>query len=406
MLKGNLPAIASLFNCPVSEVERCCKENNLTERIMVGDDEVINKGKYKNKKDRLQQTSFKMSHSTIVKHQNKKIHAPFTPCVHAGPCNQQNTACSCIEQVHFCTKHCMWGYQSPNLFPGCRCKNGMCRTHACPCYASKRECDPDLCHNCGAGTCPRDVSPPVSQSCRNDNITMRRHKHLLVAESGIEGAGWGLFTKEAIKKNDFIQEYVGELITQEEADRRGRTYDKVNRSYLFNLNSEFVVDASRKGNKTKVRSHQQREEGAASGAERRCNSVKKSRADILVRQFVYLFGHQFRLLRSCRFTNTQPSLPPSLPPSLRPSFKFANHNKKPNCYTQVKVVGGDHRIGLYAKEDIEAQSELFFDYRYDKGLESDLLTLKSVTTDWMKDGLMANKISKKSVHGNKRKRAS
>ena len=65
------------------------------------------------------------------------------------------------------------------------------------------------------------------QNCRNDGISMRRHKHLLVGVSGIKDAGWGLYTKNALSKDDFIQEYTGELISQEEADRRGRVYDKV-----------------------------------------------------------------------------------------------------------------------------------------------------------------------------------
>ncbi|XP_016087293.1 histone-lysine N-methyltransferase SUV39H1b [Sinocyclocheilus grahami] len=65
------------------------------------------------------------------------------------------------------------------------------------------------------------------------------------------GRGWGVKTTERIRKNTFVMEYVGEIITTEEAERRGHIYDKEGATYLFDLDyvdDEYTVDAAHYGN--------------------------------------------------------------------------------------------------------------------------------------------------------------
>jgi SET domain-containing protein len=80
-----------------------------------------------------------------------------------------------------------------------------------------------------------------------------------------------------------------------------------------------------------------------------------------------------------------------------------NHSSTPNCEPKIFIVNGDSRVGLFAKEDIEAQSELFFDYRFDKSVSAKDFEKTAVEMPWMKKDLKKAP-SKKSVkqHANKK----
>jgi len=90
--------------------------------------------------------------------------------------------------------------------------------------------------------------------CGNVGIQYNLVKHLILGQSDV--SGWGIFAGEPIPKGEYIAEYRGELISEEEANRRGIQYDNIrSTSYLFTLSNEHVVDAYRRGNKIKFANH-------------------------------------------------------------------------------------------------------------------------------------------------------
>ena len=79
------------------------------------------------------------------------------------------------------------------------------------------------------------------------NQLQKRKKPVKFARSAIHN--WGLYAMENIPMNDMIIEYVGEKVRQQVADLRELRYLKsgIGSSYLFRIDENTVVDATKKG---------------------------------------------------------------------------------------------------------------------------------------------------------------
>ncbi|KAL1711439.1 hypothetical protein EV715DRAFT_278461 [Schizophyllum commune] len=97
---------------------------------------------------------------------------------------------------------------------------------------------------------------PQVQSSRSNRANARRRAQGLeemnqmqhFARSPIHD--WGLYAMERIVRGEMVIEYVGEVIRAQVADKREATYERqgIGSSYLFRIDEEIVVDATKKGN--------------------------------------------------------------------------------------------------------------------------------------------------------------
>jgi hypothetical protein len=186
----------------------------------------------------------------------------FTPCNHTGPCTVKS--CSCAQEGVNCEKYCTCNHVRvagedrthalgvcPRAFRGCNCKSAAaCQTNHCVCVSHRRECDPDLCRSCGAANAPGEP-----RGCCNAGLRLGSRYRTVVGQSGVHG--WGVFAAVEIPRNALIGEYLGEVITQEEAERRGRVYDELDYSFLFNITRKYAIDSTRLGSKLKYCNHSQ-----------------------------------------------------------------------------------------------------------------------------------------------------
>lgn len=175
-------------------------------------------------------------------------------CCHEGEeCSSDN--CSCKKSNLYCEKYCpcqiLTQGNCARKAVYCTCRKGKCLNGQCPCFTEKRECDPDTC------LCFANCRNPSKQkdnefTCKNIGIRRKAHKRLVIAPSDTHKGGWGLFTLEPIEKFEFVCEYKGELVSFEELERREKSYERAQRTFLFSRKTGKVhIDATRKGGKSR-----------------------------------------------------------------------------------------------------------------------------------------------------------
>jgi len=66
-----------------------------------------------------------------------------------------------------------------------------------------------------------------------------------------------LFAAEKIDAQEIVIEYVGEVIRQKVADHREKLYEAsgIGSSYLFRVDAEKIIDATKKGNIARLINH-------------------------------------------------------------------------------------------------------------------------------------------------------
>jgi len=167
--------------------------------------------------------------------------------------------------VH-CERFCGCDKTCKRRFPGCTCtlrsKLHCYKDNRCECWRANRECDPILCGKCGAIEVldsSNKYRPNVRQGkCLNTRIQLGLPAPTTKAPSQVEG--YGLYAKADIAQGGYLGEYTGEIVGSSEANRRGAMYHVSGQEYLFKVNKEQEIDASKNGNKMRFMNNAQREE--------------------------------------------------------------------------------------------------------------------------------------------------
>lgn len=128
--------------------------------------------------------------------------------------------------------------------------------------AHECECRPSDDDACGAKCLNRMLQIECSArlcrtgaECQNQRFERRAYPSL--SERRMEGKGWGLVTNVPIAAGTFVIEYVGELINQQEFDRRTSVKQdrKEEHYYFLALGRELWIDAGPRGNSARFINH-------------------------------------------------------------------------------------------------------------------------------------------------------
>ncbi|KAG1754568.1 hypothetical protein EDB19DRAFT_1626406 [Suillus lakei] len=226
------------------------------------------------------------------------------PCYHSGPCDV-SSKCLCFENKTNCQRNCRCPAKCARRWKGCRCakaRDGMSCVNVkrCPCVDARRECDPELCVKCGCRYVILTIFYVAIRALITCGNSQIQQGHFKELEVKESHWGVGVFLLEPVKQGELIVEYVGELIYEMTFDSRGEVADHVGRSYVFSLNKTLSLDSSRAGNASRFINH--------SGA------------------------------------------------------TDASSETQCNCRAFVRLVNGEHRIGIFAIKNIDRGTEILIDY--------------------------------------------
>lgn len=209
-------------------------------------------------------------HVKIHDHARRDI---VEPCAHDGPCTVE-AGCPCVKAGVLCERFCRCTAKTcPYKFTGCACHSlgkscyAKQKERPCICVQLNRECDPSLCRGCGAAErahpANRDDDELHETGCQNVALQRGKSKQVVLARSLLNGCGYGLVTAEDIAQDEFVIEYVGELIVQDEGVRREARRgddvfcDRKAPSYVFSLLEDegTWVDGAVYGNLSRYINH-------------------------------------------------------------------------------------------------------------------------------------------------------
>ncbi|XP_048685461.1 histone-lysine N-methyltransferase NSD3 isoform X2 [Lepidochelys kempii] len=129
--------------------------------------------------------------------------------------------------------------------PRCNCKpsdeNPCGLESECLNRMLQYECHPQVC--------------PAGERCQNQRFTKRLYPDAEIIKT--DRRGWGLRTKRNIKKGEFVNEYVGELIDEEECRLRiKRAHENsITNFYMLTVTKDRIIDAGPKGNYSRFMNH-------------------------------------------------------------------------------------------------------------------------------------------------------
>ncbi|KAI8357824.1 hypothetical protein BD560DRAFT_406273 [Blakeslea trispora] len=146
----------------------------------------------------------------------------------------------------------------PDFLSGCACKS-----------ACREDCHDGIAYNKNGRLVINQGTPiyECNQACECKelicvNRVVQKGRQIPLQVFKTPTKGWGVRSMTFIPKGTFVDEYIGEVITVEEGDKRGVIYDKLGCSYLFDMDfaqselpTKYVIDSFVLGNVSRFFNH-------------------------------------------------------------------------------------------------------------------------------------------------------